>query len=188
MHRIALLVLLWALPAAAFAEQILEGYTVVSGRDYAFELKAPRGWYLDNRSGRDQGINVVFYPRGYAWDTAPAVCYVRVRTIGGKILRIEDQVEDTLRTLRENGAANPQAHLETTITTQDATKARVYYFHGDRFGNLEATAYVQAGKSIHFMTLSAHDETAFRNALSAFEALVSSYEDLAKPASPAASR
>jgi hypothetical protein len=187
MQRIAFLLLisiLGVLLTAALADPILEGYTVISGQGYAFELKAPRGWYLDDAVAREQGVNVAFFPKGYAWDDAPAVCYARVRTVGGEVKRVEDQVKDTLRNLRQNGATDPEAHFIRTITTQDASKAQVYYFSGDRFGNHEATAYIQAKGSIEFVTLSARDETAFRNALPAFESLVSSYEDLTKPPSP----
>ena len=170
---------------AAPADSILEGYTVIRGQGYAFELKAPRGWYLDDAAAREQGVNVAFFPKGYAWDNAPAVCYARVRTIGGDVKRVEDQVKDTLRNLHQNGAANPGARFIRTITTQDASKAQVYYFSGDRFGNHEAAAYIQAKASIQFVTLSARDEAAFRNALPAFESLVSSYEDLIKASTPA---
>jgi hypothetical protein len=186
MQRIAFLsltILLGVLLTAAVADPILEGYTVISGQGYAFELKAPRGWYLDDAAAREQGVNVAFYPKGYAWENAPAVCYARVRTAGGEVNRVEDQVKDTLRNLRQNGATNPEARFIRTITTQDASKAQVYYFSGDRFGNHEATAYIRAKASIQFVTLSAHDETAFRDALPAFESLVSSYEDLTKPSS-----
>lgn len=166
----------------------MEGYTVVSGQGYAFELKAPRGWYLDNEVGRSQGLSVVFYPRDFAWDSAPAVCYVGVRTLSGKVTQVEDQVDDTLRNLHEHGVANPQAHLTRTITTQDASKARIYYFTGDRAGNREATAYIQAKSSIHFITLSARDSAALQNALPAFESLVSSYEDLTRAPAPSNAR
>ncbi|MBV8899128.1 MAG: hypothetical protein JOY92_03330 [Verrucomicrobia bacterium] len=165
---------------AALADPILEGYTVISGKGYAFELKAPQGWYLDDTAARGQGVNVAFFPKGYEWDDAPAVCYARVRTVGGEVNRVEDQVKDTLRNLRQNGATDPAARFVRTITTQDASKAQVYYFSGDRFGNREATAYIQAKASIQFVTLSARDQTAFQNALPAFESLVSSYEDLTK--------
>jgi hypothetical protein len=187
MQRIAFLLLtsiLGVLLTAALADPILEGYTVISGQGYAFELKAPRGWYLDDAVAREQGINVAFFPKGYAWDNAPAVCYARVRTVNREVSRVEDQVKDTLRNLRQNGATDPEARFVRTITTQDASKAQVYYFSADRFGNHEATAYIQAKASIQFVTLSARDETAFRNALPAFESLVSSYENLTKSPSP----
>lgn len=181
---LSLISILGVLLTAALADPILEGYTVISGQGYAFELKAPRAWYVDEAVAREQGINVAFFPKGYAWDSAPAVCYARVRTVSREVSRVEDQVKDTLRNLRQNGATDPEARFVRTITTQDASKAQVYYFSGDRFGNHEATAYIQTKASIQFVTLSARDETAFRNALPAFESLVSSYEDLTKSPSP----
>ena len=173
--------------SSVFAEQILEGYSVVRGKDYAFEIKAPRSWVLDNEAAKDQGLNLVFYPTGTNWDTSKAVIYVRVRTNGAELRNIADQVNDTLRNLRETGSPNVTVKHAKTLTTQDASKAEIYYFSGDKFGNFEATAYIQARGSIHFITLSARDESSFRQAISAFDAVVTSYEDLTKPP-PAESR
>jgi hypothetical protein len=164
------------------AEQILEGYSVVRGKDYAFEIKAPRSWVLDNDAAKDQGINLVFYPTGTTWETSKAVIYVRVRTNGASVRDIADQVNDTLRNLRENGSANVAVKHVNTLTTQDASKAEIYLFSGDKFGNLETTAYIQARGSIHFITLSARDQDSFRQATPAFDAVVTSYEDLTKKA------
>jgi hypothetical protein len=71
-------------------------------------------------------------------------------------------------------------HIKT-LTTQDASKAKIYYYTGDQFGNSEATAYIQAKSSVHFITLSARSAKTFHDALPAFDALVTSYEDLTKP-------
>lgn len=167
--------------SGVYAEQILEGYSVVRGKDYAFEIKAPRSWVLDNEAAKDQGINLVFYPTGTNWDTSKAVIYVRVRTNGATIRNITDQVNDTLRNLREQGSPNVSVKHVKTLTTQDASKAEIYYFAGDKFGNFEATAYVQAKSSIHFITLSARDQDSFRQAMPAFDAVVTSYENLTRP-------
>jgi hypothetical protein len=167
--------------STALAEQIFEGYSVVRGKDYAFQIEAPRSWVLDNAVAKDQGLNLVFYPTGTNWDTSKAVIYVRVRTNGAALRNIDDQVNDTLRNLRETGSPNVTVKHVKTLTTQDASKAEIYYFAGDKFGNLEATAYIQAQGSIHFITLSARDPDSFRQAITAFDAVVTSYEDLTKP-------
>lgn len=163
-----------------FAEQIIEGYSVVRGKDFAFEIRAPRRWVLDNEAAKDQGLNLVFYPTGTDWEGSKAVLYVRVRSNEPTIRNIEDQVNDTLRNLRNTGSPNATAKYMKTLTTQDASKAQIYYFTGDKFGNFEATAYVQARGSIHFITLSARDQDSFRQALPAFHSIVTSYEDLTK--------
>lgn len=172
-------ILLSALPL--YAERILEGYTVVNGNGYAFELKAPRGWVLDNEVAREQGLNVVFYPKDSSWDNGKAVCYVRVRTLDSTVRNVEDQVQDTLKNLRGSGSPNAGARYVKTLTTQDASKAKVFYFSGDRFRNLEATAYIRAKNTIHFITLSTRNADTFEYSLAAFESLVTSYEDLTKP-------
>jgi len=167
--------------SACFADQILEGYSVISGKEFAFEIKAPRGWVLDNAAAREQGLNLVFYPTGTNWQTSKVVIYVRVRSNDANTRSIEAQVEDTLRNLKEAGSPNASAKYVKTLTTQDASKAKVYYYSGDKFGNFEATAYIQAKGSIHFLTLSARDQDSFQRALSAFDSVVTSYEDLKKP-------
>jgi hypothetical protein len=169
-----------------FAEQILEGYSVVRGKEYAFEIKAPRGWVLDNEAAKQQGLNLVFFPSGTDWQTSKAVIYVRVRSNDANVRDVDGQVEDTIRNLRANGSPNASVKYVNTLTTQDASKAKVYYYSGDKFGNFEATAYIQAKGSIHFLTLSARDQESFQRGLSAFHSVVTSYEDLKRPPSTGA--
>jgi hypothetical protein len=166
---------------SARADQILEGYTVLKGDGYAFELKAPLGWVLDDKIGNDQGLNVVFYPEHSSWDKGDAVCFARVRSLDNQVTNIEEQVKDTVKALRENGNPKVEAKYIKTLTTQDASKAKIYYYTGNQFGNAEATAYIQAKAAVHYITLSARSSKAFKEALPAFDALVTSYEDLTKP-------
>jgi hypothetical protein len=177
---LALFFLLAFCLASAQADQILEGFTVLKGNGYAFELKAPLGWVLDDNVGNDQGLNVVFYPEHSSWDKSDAVCYARVRSLDNRVSNIDQQVKDTVKAFRANGNPHVEAKFVKTITTEDASKAQVYFFTGDQFGNNEATAYVLAKGSIHFITLSARNKKAFRDALPAFDALVASYEDLTR--------
>jgi len=163
------------------ADELVEGYTVLKGDGYAFELKAPLGWVLDDKVGNSQGLNVVFYPENAGWDKSDVVCFARVRSLDNQVTGIEDQVKDTVKTLRENGSPKVEAKFIKTLTTQDASKAKIYYYSGDHFGNSEATAYIQAKSSVHYITLSARSPKAFHDALPAFDALVTSYEDLTKP-------
>ncbi len=160
---------------------MLEGYSEVHGKDYAFEIKAPRSWVVDDDAAKTQGLSLVLYPTGNNWQESRAVIYVRVRTLGPAVQNITDQVNDTLRNLKESGSPDVKAKHVRTLTTQDASKAEIYYYTGDQYGNFEAAAYIKANGSIHFITLSARDEDAFKQAISAFDSAVASYEDLTKP-------
>jgi hypothetical protein len=185
--RLAPFLFLLATSSAGLAEQILEGYAVLRGKDYAFQLKAPRNWVLDNEAGRDQGLTIVFYPKNSSWASSSAVCYARARTLDATVKTIEDQVKDTLKTFRDDGSIGVEAKYIKTLTTRDASKAKIYYFTGDKFGNHQAVAYYQAKDSIHFVTLSCPGRESFESSLPAFDALVTSYEDLAKSNSSASS-
>jgi hypothetical protein len=176
------LLLLFASIFSSRAEQVFEGYAVLRGKDYAFQLKAPRDWVLDNESGHDQGLNVVFYPKNSSWASSSAICYARIRTLDDTVKTIEDQVKDTLKVFREDGSIGVQAKYVKTLTTRDASKAKIYYFSEDKYGNYEATAYYQGKDSIHFVTLSCPSRQSFEYSLAAFDALVTSYEDLTKSA------
>jgi hypothetical protein len=177
----AWLLLICAFATSGSAQQVFEGYTTVSGNGFAFEIKAPRGWMIDTEAGKSQGLNLVLYPRGADWANSDAICYVRVRSLEALVRNIEEQVDDTLRNQRNQGSPSAQARYIKTLTTQDASKAKIYHFTGDKFGNYEAAAYIQAKNMIHFMTLSARNESAFKANLPAFDALVTSYQDLTKP-------
>jgi hypothetical protein len=181
MKRFVPCVILLANILTSRAEQVVEGYAVLRGKDYAFQLRAPRNWVLDNEAGRDQGLNVVFYPKNSSWTASSAICYAQVRTVDDKVKTIEDQVKETLRVFRENGSIGVRAKFVKTLTTRDASKAKIYYFTDDKYGNYEATAYYQSKDSIHFVTLSCPSRQSFEYSLAAFDALVTSYEDLTKP-------
>src|SRR5215469_15652120 len=116
------------LVSTCIAEQILEGYSVVRGKEFAFEIKAPRGWVLDNEGAKQQGLNLVFYPTGADWQTSKAVIYVRVRSFDARVRNIDGQIEDTLRNLRADGSQSVSVKYVKTLTTQDASKAKIYYY------------------------------------------------------------
>src|SRR5260370_37453899 len=92
----------------ARADELLEGYTVLKGDGYAFELKAPLGWILDDKVGNAQGLNVVFYPEHADWDKSDVVCFPRVRSLDNERTAIENQIKEPVKTLREHRDPNAE--------------------------------------------------------------------------------
>jgi hypothetical protein len=166
------------------AEQILEGYTIVNGKGYAFELQAPHNWILDNAVGQAQGLNVVFYPKNSNWDSSGSVCYAQVRTFDQSIRSIDAQVKATVKTYRAGGNPFAQSDFQRSMITQDGSQAKIYYYSGLQSGTLYASAYLLGKNSINFITLSARTQKDFKASIPAFDSIVASYEDISKKRPP----
>lgn len=159
----------------AFASILEEGVGIVYGSDYAFSLKAPKGWMLDNESGVEQGVHAVFYPKGSSWEKSVVVAYARARPKTAEIATADDAAKFVVEDFRANGNPKYSGKRVKTIKTTNGVDAVIYHFSGDQWGNSEAVAYYVEAKTINFVTLSSRDRKAFEDALPAFDKLAASY-------------
>jgi hypothetical protein len=51
---------------------------IVYGPKAAFDIAAPEGWVLDNKSGVKQGLPCVLYPKGSSWADAKTIMYAKI--------------------------------------------------------------------------------------------------------------
>jgi len=68
-----ILALMILLPCSAEASISEGGSGMLFGTDHAFYFTAPSGWILDNQSGVQQGLHMVFYPAGQTLIRPPSV-------------------------------------------------------------------------------------------------------------------
>lgn len=148
---------------------------VIFGRDHAFALTAPKGWVLDSKSGVSQGSNAVFYPEGSSWKNSTVVMYASV-------YHKRNVTEETSATVIAGDIAEfkkKSVKLKVveaaSLPTRKDKQAAVHYFDGDTFGNSEAVAYLDEGKVVVMLVLSARTKREFDLSLTAFRELVSSY-------------
>jgi hypothetical protein len=170
-----MLILSLGLEQRGCAQALANGYGIIRGPDFAFSLKAPSGWVIDSKSGIAQGLPAVFYKKDGSWEESPVVAYARSRPRTQKVSTVEEAVNFAVQTFHNEGAPNYQGEYFKTIKTESGKEAVVYHFTGDKWGDIEATAYFPEEKTIDFVTLSARNEKEFQDALPAFEQLVSSY-------------
>jgi hypothetical protein len=169
-----LLVFLWSV---AFAQ---DDSGIISGKNYSFVLTAPKGWALDNTSGRSQGLQAVFYPKGSSWKNGSAVMYANVyqKTDPGKE-SLQTVIANDVAEYKKNSADLKVVDAESISTRTDARakdkKATIKYFAGDRNANIEAVAYVDEGKVVVMIVFSARSQNDFDSSLPAFKKLVGSY-------------
>jgi len=153
---------------------------IIYGKNYSFALSAPKGWVLDTTSGRQQGLQAVFYPNGSSWKNGAAVMYASV-------VQKTDPTKESLESVIANDVAgfkkdSPNLKIvdaDAILTRTDARskdkKATVRHFTGDSNGNSEAVAYVDEGNLVVMLVLSARSQKDFDGSLPAFKEFVGSY-------------
>lgn len=176
---------LWSLLVAALillaspllrADRFPDGGGIVYGDGFGFNIKAPKGWTLDNSSGVQQKLNAVFYPNGSNWSDSPIVAYAQSRPKTPTVQTGDDAAKETIRHFREDGGSpNYQGTLFKTLKTDAGKDATLYRFSGDKWGNQEVAAYLVEKERINFFVMSSQDKKLFEESLPAFEALVKSY-------------
>lgn len=153
---------------------------LIFGRTFALTVRAPRGWTLDSRAGRAQGLNAVLYPTGSSWDESATVMYCQVLGRDAKRDR-QSVIEGDLQAYR-NGAPTAVVALQSEIPVTKGGPALVQRFAGGARGTIEETAYLEERTVVVLFVLSSRDTSSFQHALDSFKDLVSSYSFLADDA------
>jgi hypothetical protein len=148
---------------------------IIYGDKFAFSLTAPKGWILDNKSGVTQGLYAVFYRQGESWDKALTVMYANTASLEDKAHKTLDQlIKYDLDNFRSN-YSDIKIIDGNNIVIKDKIIAKVKYLSGKSYGNYEAMAYIDAGKTGIMIIMSSRSENGYKNSLTAFEDLVKSY-------------
>lgn len=129
----------------------------------SFATQAPVGWIADFNQAKQLGLCVVYYMKGYTFDSSPAIIYPRLMTTedqGDKaISRIIS--EDTDR-LKKKGAS------ELKVTEQPKTKNNHglefqfrHYANGPAPNEFEAVSYYAGKKAVLLSVFSTRSKDAF---------------------------
>lgn len=153
------------------------GKGVLLGHQHAFAYTAVNGWVLDNQSGANQGLHMVFYPKQQTWKNSPVLMYGRAMPLS-KVPSIKDHVDFTVNDFRTHGNPNYKATYQGTIELNNDKQAQIYYFSGDQWGNYEAAAYVKEKHTINYLVFNARTKQAFDKNIPAFNNMVRTYQNL----------
>jgi hypothetical protein len=153
--------------------------TLLYGDDHVFGIVAPPGWVVDDSSGLGAKIRVVLYPRGQKWATAPTVMYQNP-------LHQDPRARKTLAQMIERDLADFRKHSPRGKVTSGAPirnaknqLAQVRYFAPDGRDPLSAVAYYEEDDLVMLLVLESQTAAGFREALPAYNGMVSSYQFIA---------
>ena len=150
---------------------------ILYGKDFAYQLTAPDGWVLDNKSGVKQGLHAVFYKEGFTWANAPVVMYANTASL-------KDKAHNSLEALvKYDSKKFKSSYKDLKITKGDPIKLAgknviVKKLAGKSYGNFEAIAYFQEGDLGIMVILSSRTQEGFESSLQGFQKLVQSYKKL----------
>jgi hypothetical protein len=151
------------------------GGGILYGEHHAAVLQAPPGWIFDNASGQGEGLQAVLYRKGETWAKSPGVMYaIGDDATDGRRPDLDAFIAGDLARLRK-GSPKAQSFELPAIDLPDHTHVRVVGYRGDRWGNVEAVAYVPQDAAVIVLTLSTHSQARFDRDLPDFRAFVRSY-------------
>lgn len=151
------------------------------GTDHAFNFTAPSGWVLDNQSGVQQGLHMVFYPAGQTWENSSVMAYGMSLAKDSELRSIEDQVKRTVEDFRSNGNKQYTAEAKDDFQLPDGKTAKIYLFRGDQWGNYEAAGYIEEKETINFLIYNSRNKSDFEKNLPAFKSILASYKNSYEP-------
>ncbi|PIP95171.1 MAG: hypothetical protein COW00_12670 [Bdellovibrio sp. CG12_big_fil_rev_8_21_14_0_65_39_13] len=146
---------------------------IIWGQSHLFSLKAPKGWVLDNVSGRNNGLHAVFHPIGGSWANSKAVMYANVALKRTGQNNIDELVNFNLNEMKPKSPNIKVRDLETITANNKKIILKEWL---NNMGNHEVVAYVEESKVIVLMVLTSRDEEEYTKSINAFRALVQSYK------------
>ncbi len=151
---------------------------ILYGANYAYLLSAPKGWVLDNSAGKPQGLQLVIYPTGRDWSSTPNGIYTATFDKPDSSDFASVVRGDSLETVQNSPGVRFTA--ESPILTDGGATAKVWTTRGDRWGNVDALAFIDQPHVVVVVVLTARSEEAFRLSWPAFVEAVKSYLPMEK--------
>lgn len=154
------------------------------GYNHSYYLSAPIGWILDSESGKDQGLDAVFYPKGSTWADAETVMYTTFTSFDTtkhetlKEVIASDSVNFKLNSPKLSINKQEPISISKDKNPSKDKNAIVYNYSGDVNGNYETVAYITEKKGVSMIILSSRNKNGCINNYKAFESLVKSYKFL----------
>ncbi len=162
---VLILLTLGAFSRCLHAQETFRG-GVVYGPKAAFKIDAPDGWVLDNKSGIEQGLPCVLYPKGSSWSDAKTIMYAKIA--GTQFEDVNAFVAMAIKEM-EKVHGKPKEKIATGKTA-DGRDYFINEFPATRtYSQWERVGYVQLPKAVAYIVLSSRDKTSYSKDAPALE-------------------
>lgn len=150
-------IVLVLLCARSFGQENYRG-GIVYGPKAAFNISAPEGWVLDNKSGVDQGLPCVLYPKGESWSDARTVMYAKIA--GTQFEDVEKFVAFAIKEMQKTHST-PKQKVDSGKTGDGRPFFINEYPATKNYSQWERVAYIQLPHAVAYIVLSSRHEPSY---------------------------
>src|SRR4029453_353166 len=147
-----------ALSPSVVAQETFPG-GIVYGPKAAFDIRAPEGWVLDNKSGVEQGLPCVLYPNGSSWADAKTIIYAKIAST-----EFEDVNEFVAWAIK--GMKAKHGTPKEKIASGKTQDGRDYFINEypatKTYSQWERVGYVQLPQAVAYIVLSSRNKTSYQ--------------------------
>jgi tetratricopeptide (TPR) repeat protein len=140
------------------AQEMFRG-GIVYGPKAAFNIGAPDGWVLDNKSGVEQGLPCVLYPKGSSWSDAKTVMYAKIA--GTEFEDVNAFVAMAIKEM-EKVHGKPKEKIASGKTGDGRDYFINEYPATKTYSQWERVAYVQLPHAVAYVVLSSRDRASYQ--------------------------
>src|SRR5205809_2499568 len=139
---------------------------IVYGPKAAFNISAPKGWVLDNKSGVEQGQPCVLYPKGSSWSDAKTIMYAKIAST--QFENVNEFVAWAIKGMEEVHG-KPKEKIATGKTADGRDYFINEYPATKAYSQWERVAYVQLPHAVAYIVLSSRDRASYSKDAPALE-------------------
>jgi hypothetical protein len=139
---------------------------IVYGPKAAFDIHAPEGWVLNNKSGVEQGLPCVLYPKGSSWADAKTIMYAKIAST--EFEDVNAFVAAAIKGMKAKHGS-PKEKIASG-KTQDGRDYFVNEYPATKtYSQWERVGYVQLPHAVAYIVLSSRDKTSYSRDAPALE-------------------
>src|SRR5437763_12469373 len=132
---------------------------IVYGPKAAFNISAPEGWVLDNKSGVEQRQPCVLYPKGSSWSDAKTIMYAKIAST--QFENVNEFVAWAIKGMEEVHG-KPKEKIATGKTADGRDYFINEYPATKTYSQWERVGYIQLPQAVAYIVLTSRDQASYQ--------------------------
>ncbi len=160
----------------SFADKSTDAFLCI-GSGITYTTTAPKGWKLDNESGKANNLCLVGYPINSSWENGENVIYLNATPKGEEVgsRDVADMIEFDIAQHKKVSPSLKVKNGDSVSRGNQKVKTK-YFFNEKKKGNFEAVGYIDEATAVIFVVMSSQSKKGFEKSLPAFKEFIRNYK------------